>query len=174
MEQITIRKVDPTHLDKLLDFSRQTFLDAFFHLNKPEDIYAYVDNKLTKANLQDEINNPSSAFYFALLNGEVAGYTKLNRGPTQSDLQDDTSLEIERIYVSKDHQGKQIGKQLMDFAVQTAIENQLEYLWLGVWDKNHRAIKFYQQNGFEIFGSHDFMLGNDLQCDVLMRKDLSF
>ena len=172
MTLITIRKVTVTDLDALLAFSKQTFFDAFYHQNKPEDITAYADKNLTATKLHQEINNPSSAFYFALINQEIVGYVKLNFGPAQSDLKDDASLEIERIYVSKKHQGKQIGKQLMDFAIQTAIENQLQYIWLGVWDKNHRAIKFYQQSGFELFGSHDFMLGNDLQCDVLMRKEL--
>jgi ribosomal protein S18 acetylase RimI-like enzyme len=172
MTPITISKVGPGDLNALLSFSKQTFFDAFYHLNNPEDIHAYADKNLTAAKLQEEIDNPSSAFYFALIDQGIAGYIKLNFGPAQSDLQDDTSLEIERIYVSQQHQGKQIGKQLLDFAEQTAIENQLRYIWLGVWDKNHRAIKFYQQNGFELFGSHDFMLGNDLQCDVLMRKHI--
>lgn len=169
---VVIRKVAPDDLKALLIFSKRTFFDAFYHLNKPEDMEAYATRFFTTAQLGQELSSPFSAFYFAQINNEIVGYIKLNYGKAQTDLQDSKTLEIERIYVSKFHQGKQVGRQLLSFAIQTAASKQLPYVWLGVWEHNKRAIKFYKQHGFELFSCHDFMLGNDLQRDVLMRKFL--
>jgi ribosomal protein S18 acetylase RimI-like enzyme len=169
---LIIRKVSADELDTLLKFSKQTFFDAFYHLNNPADMEAYADKFFNLTQIKKEFDHPQSYFYFAMFGDDIAGYIKLNTGAAQSDLQDDTALEVERIYVSASHQGKQIGKHLLDFAVQTAAEKRLQYLWLGVFEQNHRAIKFYQQNGFAQFGSHTFMLGNDLQRDVLMKRSL--
>jgi len=133
---------------------------------------AYADKFFNLPQLEQEWKNENSSFYFAEINNEIVGYMKLNRGAGQTDVNDDISLEVERIYVSRFHQGKQIGRQLLSFAIQKATSSQLRYLWLGVWEHNNRAIQFYQGNGFQRFGQHDFMLGNDLQVDVLMRKEL--
>jgi ribosomal protein S18 acetylase RimI-like enzyme len=89
-----------------------------------------------------------------------------------TEFQDPQALEIERIYVDAKFQNLQIGKQLLQFAINKAIENNCEYIWLGVWDANDRAIRFYERYGFQIFSSHQFMLGNDTQTDLLMKKPL--
>ncbi|QKJ29362.1 GNAT family N-acetyltransferase [Mucilaginibacter mali] len=172
MLPVTFTKLTLTDVKALTLFSNITFFDAFYHLNKPEDILAYADKFLNEEKLSAEIAKPNSAFYFAQIDGEIAGYTKINFAEAQSDIKDPASLEIERVYVSKHHQGKQIGAQLLNHAVQIARKANLQYIWLGVWEQNHRAVKFYQQNGFEVFGSHDFLLGSDLQTDLLMRKSL--
>ena len=172
MDALTIRKVNANELSALLQFSKQTFFDAFYHLNNPVDMEAYANEYLTLTQFEKEYNNPQSDFYFAMYGDEIAGYMKLNFGHAQTDLQDKTALEVQRIYVSAAHQGKQIGKQLLDLATQIATENRLQYIWLGVFESNHRAIKFYQQNGFAEFASHQFLLGSDLQRDVLMRRSL--
>lgn len=169
---LTIRKVLPDELEALLNLSKQTFFDAFHHLNNPDDMEAYAAKYFTRAQFALELNNPQSEFYFALLDDEIAGYIKLNYADAQTELQDHQSLEVERIYVSAVHQGKQIGRHLLYFAIQLATSKNFKSVWLGVWEHNDRAIKFYQQHGFTLFGSHDFMLGNDLQKDVLMRKML--
>jgi ribosomal protein S18 acetylase RimI-like enzyme len=126
----------------------------------------------TLQNIQEQLNNPGSDFYFVMLNGEVAGYLKLNTGDAQTDFRDKNALEIERIYVSGEHHGKKIGKQLLDFALAIAQNKQLEYVWLGVWEHNYNARGFYEHNGFEVFSSHEFILGDDRQTDLLMRKQL--
>lgn len=170
---VTIRKVEPDDLSALLLFSEKTFFDAFYHLNNPCDMRAYASRFFTEEQMIAEMSNPLSHFYFALINNEITGYIKLNFGAAQSDVRDDQSLEIERIYVSKYHQGKQIGKTLLDFSIQTAIDNKLQYIWLGVWEQNDRAIKFYNDYGFTQFGQHDFMLGDDLQVDLLLKLPMA-
>jgi ribosomal protein S18 acetylase RimI-like enzyme len=167
-----INKVTAEDIDTLVFFSRKTFFDAFFHLNKPEDMEAYASVALSYDKLLSEVNNPDSAFYFAQLDDELVGYIKLNYASAQTEFKDKNAIEIERIYVLSSAQGKQIGKQFLDFTETLAKKANLQYIWLGVWDNNHNAIRFYERHGFKAFGSHDFFLGNDQQTDVLMRKEL--
>jgi hypothetical protein len=120
----------------------------------------------------DQLNNPDSEFYFAMIGDEIAGYIKINFNDAQTDVKDKNALEVERIYVSGDHHGKKIGKQLLDFAIDIARNKRFAYVWLGVWEHNNKALGFYEHNGFEVFGSHEFLLGSDRQTDLLMKKEL--
>lgn len=133
---------------------------------------AYSSVAFTLQNTQSQLNNPDSEFYFAMLGDEIAGYVKLNFNDAQNEYKDKNALEIERIYVSGEHHGKHIGKQLLDFAVNTARNKQFAYVWLGVWEHNEKALGFYKHQGFEQCGSHDFMLGDDKQTDLLMKRSL--
>ena len=169
---LKIIKVQPSDLATLLTISKQTFYDAFLHLNDPGDIEAYVTSAFNGDKLLSELTNPLSAFYFAMLNGQSVGYIKLNYSSAQTEFQHEHGVEVERIYVLADQQGKRIGNQLLDFAINTATESDLQYIWLGVWDKNFNAIRFYERNGFKIFDSHPFTLGTDLQTDLLMKREL--
>ena len=169
---VTIDKIGTEQLDILLAFSKKTFYDFFAHLNEPENMEAYSSVAFTEENMLGQLTNPNSHFYFAMLGDAPAGYLKLNFGDAQTEFQDKNALEIERIYVSGEHHGKKIGKQLLNFAIDTAKEKGFNYVWLGVWEHNNKAIGFYEHAGFEVFGSHDFLLGNDRQRDLLMRKFL--
>lgn len=170
---ITIRKVTPAEADALLNLSRQTFFDAFAAVNAAADMQAYADVAFTQHKLESELNQDGSDFYFAMQGDEILGYLKINSGHSQTEFQHHHTLEVERIYVLKQHQGKQIGEQLLNFAIGVAQQNHCEYIWLGVWEQNHNAIRFYQRSGFTVFGSHDFTLGSDRQTDVLMKKELT-
>ncbi|OCX54792.1 hypothetical protein BEL04_04150 [Mucilaginibacter sp. PPCGB 2223] len=167
---MTIRKVALADLDALLLISRQTFFDAFEAVNNPEDFKAYTDVAFTKAKFESELTNPHSEFYLAVNKDDILGYIKLNFATAQTEFQNNDSAEVERLYVSSTHQNKQIGQQLLNFALDTARSRKLKYVWLGVWENNSHAIRFYQRNGFSIFSSHYFMVGNDRQTDLLMKK----
>jgi ribosomal protein S18 acetylase RimI-like enzyme len=169
---LKIIKVQPSDLATLLTISKQTFYDAFLHLNDPGDIEAYASSAFNSDKLLNELTNPFSTFYFAMLDGQAVGYIKLNYPSAQTELQHEYAVEVERIYVLADQQGKKIGNQLLDIAINSAIENKLQYIWLGVWDKNFNAIRFYERSGFKIFDSHPFTLGTDLQTDLLMKREL--
>ena len=132
----------------------------------------YLTENFNDTQLTSELNNPKSEFYFAKLEGEVAGYLKINFGNTQTEIKDENGLEIERIYVLKKFHGKKVGQKLYEIALQAAIDKMLDYVWLGVWEKNVRAIKFYEKNGFAEFDRHIFVLGSDEQLDIMMRLKL--
>jgi diamine N-acetyltransferase len=169
---ITIKKVAPNDLDILLSLSKTTFFAAFGHLNDPDDFKAYVDKAFAPEKILGELNDPDSEFYFALADAMPVGYIKLNYGDSQTDVKDNESIEVERLYVLAEYQSQKIGKLLMAFAEQRAISKDLRYVWLGVWEHNQRAYQFYLRNGFEQFGSHEFVIGNDVQTDFLVKKML--
>ncbi len=118
--------------------------------------------------MQDEF----SEFYFARVDGVLAGYLKLNFGVSQTELKDPKAIEIERIYVLKAFQGKRVGQALYEHALQLARDRGVDYIWLGVWEQNHKAIRFYEKNGFVAFDKHLFMLGDDPQTDIMMKLKL--
>jgi len=169
---ISFIPVATENLDQLLELSKTTFRDAFEHLNNPDDFQHYFSSAFTVEKLRTELKNPDSAFYFAQFNGNNAGYIKLNYASAQTEFKDDDAAEIERVYVLAGYQGKQIGKKLIAFATEKAIAKQLRYIWLGVWEHNQNAIRFYEREGFAQFSTHQFVLGSDVQTDILMRKFL--
>jgi ribosomal protein S18 acetylase RimI-like enzyme len=166
---VSIRKVDNSDLNALQKISRRTFYETFAAVNTEANMTKYLEEQLSEQQLRSEVNNPESVFYLALLNDEVVGYLKLNFGQAQTVAGHDHAIEIERIYVAQRFWGKDLGKQLFQKALDVAHEKNADYIWLGVWQENPRAIRFYQKNGFEIFDTHLFMLGDDPQKDYLMK-----
>lgn len=167
-----IRKINIDDLEALRNLSIQTFKETFEEVNTEEDMQKYLLENLSIENLKSELENPNSEFYFAENNDEILGYLKLNFKDAQTEKLEENHFEIERIYVLKAFLGQKIGQILFDKAIEIGREKNLEYVWLGVWEENHRAIKFYEKNGFEIFGKHDFVLGKDVQTDLLMKLKL--
>lgn len=172
MDNVKIVGATPNDVAQLQNISIQTFSETFAAVNTPENMAQYLNESLSLSKLNDELNNKLSLFYFAIHNEEVIGYLKLNTGQAQTDIKDNDALEIERIYVSQAFLGKNIGKLLYEKAVQIARQAGARYIWLGVWEKNFRAISFYKKNGFVEFDQHVFMLGTDRQIDIMMKKDL--
>ncbi len=167
-----IRKINIDDLETLRNLSIQTFKETFEEVNTEEDMQKYLDENLSIEKLKSELENPNSEFYFAENNGEILGYLKLNFKDAQTEKLAENHFEIERIYVLKAFLGQKFGQILFDKAIEIGREKNLEYVWLGVWEENHRAIRFYGKNGFEIFGKHDFVLGEDVQTDLLMKMKI--
>lgn len=171
-QHITLKKVTLNDLNKLQKISRQTFSETFSASNTEENMTEYLTQGFSLEKLTIELNNKDSEFYFAQLDDAVIGYLKVNFGKSQTELQDDKALEIERIYVLKEFHGKKIGQILYEKAIEIARQINADYVWLGVWEENPRAISFYQKNGFTEFGKHIFKLGNDEQTDIMMKLSL--
>lgn len=172
MEDIKIRKTAVEDLSELQKIGRITFSETFSQSNTAEDMVQYLEKGFSEAQLLEELRNQESEFYFAVDGENVVGYLKLNFGNSQTELQDKAALEIERIYVLGDYQGKKVGQLLYEKALEVAYKRHVSYIWLGVWEENPRAIAFYTKNGFTAFGKHVFKLGNDEQTDIMMRKTL--
>lgn len=170
--ELDIVKCGPSDLETLLEVGLAAFREAFESFNNPDDFADYVAKAFDLANLRAELENPASEFYFAKTGEEVLGYLKLNFPAAQSDPQGDNCLEIERIYTFKSQFGKGVGEFLLRKALDIAQAHHHNFVWLGVWEENARAIRFYEKHGFVVYGKHDFWLGSDLQHDLLMRFDL--
>lgn len=169
MDIIKTEKVTIADIERLQVIGKQTFLETFLEDNSKQDMDNYLSNSFSSDKLKKEIENPNSEFYFASLNDEVIGYLKLNSGDAQTELKNNDALEIERIYVSKRFLGKKVGQLLYEKALLIAKQKNVGYIWLGVWEENHRALAFYTKNGFIEFDKHDFKLGNDIQTDIMMK-----
>ncbi|RBQ03001.1 GNAT family N-acetyltransferase [Pedobacter miscanthi] len=172
MEQIIIERVSITDIKKLQEIGRTTFFEAFAGVNTAENMKDYLENSFSEEKLETELNNKDSQFYFALVNGNVVAYLKINTGEAQNEKMND-ALEIERIYVLKAFYGKNVAQNLYQKAIDIAYEMQVGTVWLGVWEENYRALRFYEKNGFIPFGKHSFWLGDDEQTDLLMKKELA-
>ena len=167
-----IRKINILDLLQLQKIGISTFSETFAEHNTKEDLEKYLKESFAADKLIAELENPDAAFYFAELDDTVIGYLKINFSDAQTELKDNKSVEIERIYVLQAYHGKKIGQLLFNKAIEIAKEHQAHYVWLGVWEENHRALQFYKKNGFVQFDTHIFKLGNDEQTDIMMKLAL--
>jgi ribosomal protein S18 acetylase RimI-like enzyme len=172
MSSIEIKKAYLSDIEILQKIGKQTFIETFAAVNTPENMANYLEESFNTNQLTTELNNPDSQFYLAILENEVIGYLKINFGKAQTESINDNALEIHRIYVLQQFHGKKIGQLFVDKVLEIVNEYPAEYIWLGVWEENHRAIAFYTKNGFAEFDKHIFTLGDDVQTDLLMKLQL--
>ncbi|MFB0840694.1 GNAT family N-acetyltransferase [Paenibacillus oleatilyticus] len=170
---ITIKKCTLDDLLKLQEISCETFNETFKHQNSPENMNAYLERAFNLKQLEKELSNSSSQFFFVYCNHEVAGYLKVNTNDAQSEEMGDESLEIERIYIKNNFQKHGLGKYLLNQAIEIALECNKKKIWLGVWERNENAIAFYEKMGFVQTGAHSFYMGDEEQIDFIMTKTLN-
>ena len=173
MNEMEFYQVQKADLLALLEISRQTFFDTFGEVNTNEDMNHYLEVNLSIDQLTLEFCNPSTSFYFAKNCNEILAYIKLNEAKAQTEKRDIPSMEIERIYVRKEYQNRGVGQFLLDKSIQITKDKQLKLIWLGVWEHNVSALRFYERNQFQFFGKHSFILGSDEQTDLLMERHLN-
>lgn len=173
MENIEIKKVTLGDIEALQQIGKQTFSETFSAGNTEENMVKYLEEGFSLSKLKAELSDAYSQFYFAVTGGDVIGYLKLNTGNAQTELKDTKAVEIERIYVLQGYHGKRVGQLLYEKAMEISQEVNAEYVWLGVWEENPRAISFYKKNGFIEFDKHIFKLGDDEQTDIMMKKNLN-
>ena len=164
MENIDIKRATIDDLSQLQKIGRDTFSETFSSDNGENDMAKYLEQSFSSEKLTAELNSESE-FYFALLDNQVIGYLKLNFEQSQTEIKADKALEIERIYVLQEYHEKKVGQLLYAKAMSIATEVAAEYIWLGVWEENQKAIGFYKKNGFVEFDKHIFKLGNEEQTD---------
>ncbi|MGP1991649.1 GNAT family N-acetyltransferase [Zobellia laminariae] len=169
--QLRLQKCKTSDLELLSKISTQTFSDAFAKDNNPIDFKSYTDLAFSKNTLLDQINNPDSSFYFVYRGIDLVGYFKLNENEAQTDVKLKEAIELERIYVLGNFQNLGIGKWMLNEVKKKGNNKRKKFLWLGVWEENTKAIKFYQTHGFSKFGTHPYNVGNDKQTDWMMRFD---
>ena len=169
---IEIVQIGTDELPRLQALGKKTFLETFADTNTASDMAKYLEESFNIRQLKAELENKHSEFFFVLTDTEPVGYLKLNHAIAQNEFQDKNALEIERFYALKKVHGKHIGKALMNKAMERAMDLAVDFVWLGVWEYNHRALRFYQKHGFEVFDKHNFVVGKDVQIDLLMKREL--
>ncbi|MFS0612053.1 GNAT family N-acetyltransferase [Lederbergia ruris] len=167
-----LKKCRLKDLRKLQEISYETFNETFKHQNSPENMEAYLEKAFNLQQVEKELSNPSSHFFFIYVDNEIAGYLKVNTDDAQTEEMGDESLEIERIYVKNNFQKHGLGKYLFNKAMDMAMEHNKKKIWLGVWEKNENALAFYKKMGFVQIGAHSFYMGDEEQVDFIMVKTL--
>ncbi|EEL33843.1 Protease synthase and sporulation negative regulatory protein PAI 1 [Bacillus cereus Rock3-28] len=167
-----IEKCTLEDIHKLHEISYETFNETFKHQNSPENMNNYLKKAFNLKQLEKELSNISSQFFFVYFNNEISGYLKINTDNAQSEEMGDESLEVERIYIKGLFQKHGLGKYLLNYAFEIAIKHNKKNIWLGVWEKNENAIAFYKKLGFVQAGSHSFYMGDEGQIDLIMIKTL--
>ena len=173
MENIKIRKITINDIDQLKEIGKRTFAETFSSGNNEANMKEYLENGFSIEKLKVELIDKNSEFYFAELEDNVIGYLKINFGQSQTEIKDKNSLEIERIYVLNEFHGKKVGQVLYEKAIEISKRKNAIYIWLGVWEENPRAIRFYEKNGFVEFDKHIFKIGDDEQTDIMMKLQLN-
>lgn len=173
VNNLDIKRATANDLELLRELSIITFIDTYASYNTPENMQTYIEKYFNTETLLQELSSNENFFFIALLDDVPAGYVKL-RTPFElhASLKDKKNIELERIYVKKNLHGTGLGYKLIEHGLEFALSGGYEVLWLGVWNQNEKAIKFYEKCGFEIFGEHKFILGIEEQIDYLMKKEL--
>ena len=156
----------------IADISRQCFYDTFAPDNAKEDMNKFLAEQFTRDALMMEVGLREHIFLLAYADDKIAGYVKLRDGKKPAAIQG-PALEVARLYVLKEFIGAGVGKQLMQASISEAANQQKQTVWLCVWENNRRAIDFYSAWGFQKFGECEFVLGNDVQQDWMMKKEIS-
>lgn len=172
MKEIIIRKIRETDIEKLQKIGKETFHETFFSQESAHDMEQYLQEKFSVSQLSLELKNPESIFFFSEIKDKVVGYLKVNIGKAQTENKLNKALEIERIYVLSKYHAKNVGSALLDKAFEIAKDYKVQTIWLGVYEKNYRAIHFYLKNGFIEFDRHKFKFGQDESINLLMKYDL--
>ncbi|MER3497963.1 MAG: GNAT family N-acetyltransferase [Chitinophagaceae bacterium] len=170
MLSVFICRATSSDADLIASLSRTTFYQTFASQNTQADLDKFLNEQFTYQALAEEVRDANNIFFLAFNNSQPVGYLFLRSRTSYSAFERRSSLELARIYVDDAAKGTGVGTALMKTAIEQAKKLNKEILWLGVWEKNEKAIAFYKKWGFEKFGEHDFVLGNDVQNDWLMMK----
>ena len=171
-DKVTIRECSLKDVEKVRGIGMKTFKETFAAENTEEDMKNYLEENFNIFKVKEELQNSESKFFIVEVDEKAVAYMKLNLGSAQTEENFAHSLEIERIYVSQEYKNMHLGSKLIQRAIAFGKDLELEYVWLGVWEHNTKAIGFYEKMGFVTFGSHVFVLGSDEQTDYLMKLSL--
>jgi len=170
--EISIRRATSGDAELIADLSRSTFLETFASQNTKENMDKFMNEQFTREKLMKEVGAQQNIFLIAEIDDEAVGYARMREVPNPAGLDSLPAIELARIYSVQSRIGKGIGSALMKKCIEVAQQEKKQVLWLGVWEKNEHAISFYERWGFEKFSEHEFVLGDDVQTDWLMKKAL--
>ncbi len=169
-----IRPAKPEDATQISDVGRQAFLNAFAHSCSELDMSNFLDSHYTPSHILKEITStPHRQYIVAEIGSSIVGFASLDSESDEECLKGyPNRIELNRIYVRDDFHGAGIGRVLMESILQKARDLGKTYIWLGVWEYNYKARKFYDKYGFEKVGEHIFTVGTDEQKDWVTVKKL--
>jgi diamine N-acetyltransferase len=169
---MTIRELSEKDIPVLRDLAIQIYRDTFSDANTPENMEAFISKDYSVSSFQREFREDGSHYYFALDHDQPAGYLRLRKNSEADFHLGSNTIELHRLYIDVNYQGKQVGSLLMQHALDVAKAMKVDWIWLGVWEHNPKAQKFYSKWGFERFAEHVFYMGDEAQTDWLLKKKI--
>jgi GNAT superfamily N-acetyltransferase len=169
---IDIRCARQSDSTLLAELGAETFVDAFGADNTADDMQRYLQASFSPDIQAAELADPSAVCLIAEVDGQPAGYARLREGRPSLRLDASAPIELVRFYARTPWIGRGIGAALMKASLHEAAVRGCDVIWLGVWERNQRAIDFYRKWGFLQVGNQRFVLGNDLQNDLLMARPI--
>ncbi|PWU04907.1 MAG: GNAT family N-acetyltransferase [Bacteroidetes bacterium] len=169
---ISIRPATATDCTTIAALGKQTFVETYGEVSPKESLDQYLKAKFSPEKIAEELSNPDERFFIAFVDEMPVGFTKLRYDRIPKNLSNKKAIELERIYVLREHQGSSVGKELMNRCKEIAKSEKFDLVWLQVWQDNHRAIQFYQKSGFVIYDTAIFNFADIKHKDYLMRFDL--
>ena len=171
---MSIRRGVPGDAVRLSSFAARIFHESFAADNDPADMAAYMATAFSPATQGAELADPANRYVIAEFDGAIVGYTLIKAGDDAPEcVTVRPSAELARLYVDRAWQGAGVAPRLIEAAVQDARRRGALGLWLGVWEHNVRAVRFYAKSGFRDVGSHVFVIGSDVQSDRIMWREIA-
>lgn len=167
-----LRRGEARDAAALAELGARTFSDTFLADNDPADIAAFLAATFSPEKQATELGDPSISYLVAEIDGALVGYAMLHRGAAPACIEGKAPIEIARLYVARAQLGRGSGDALMAKCVEDARNAGHDMIWLGVWERNARAIRFYERWGFRAVGQHVFVVGKDAQNDLLLSRSL--
>jgi ribosomal protein S18 acetylase RimI-like enzyme len=171
-QTLSIHRATPDDAELIARIGARTFEASFGADNRPEDMERYLSQNFSKVYISDQLADPSSIFLLAHKEGKTVGYLMLRTGKKPISVTGNKPVELVRLYIEEEITGKGYGSALMNACLEEAKKNGYRTIWLGVWEKNLRAIGFYEKWGFTKVGKKEFVLGSDLQKDHIMARSV--
>jgi diamine N-acetyltransferase len=170
---MTIKELSERDIPVLRELAIRIYRDTFSDTNTPENMEAFIAKDYSVDSFQKEFREVGSHYYFALNDDHPAGYLRLRKNAEAESYLGSNTIELHRLYVDVRYQGKQVGALLMQYALDVAKSIKVDWIWLGVWEHNPKAQKFYNKWGFERFAEHVFYMGDEAQTDWLLKKRIN-
>jgi len=170
---ITIKKADVSKVEVLALLGRITYVESHGHfINDKNDLSKYVNQSFSIARTEKDFLDANNHFYIIYHNNLPIGYAKLVLNTSFDNMASVYSCKLDRIYILNDFIHMKLGKQLLTFVESKVRELSIEKIWLSVYIKNERAIRFYKKNNFEIIGELNFLVSQTEYKNIVFSKKL--
>lgn len=174
MPPASVRLATPADAALLTNLGARTFRDAFGPDNASADVEQHVAATHSPAAVAANLADPNATVLIATdASGRPLGYAALLAGSAIAPVRADAPLELERLYVEHAATGGGVGSALMAAVLGHAARGGHDAVWLGVWERNTRAVRFYERWGFAAVGDKTFTVGTDVQRDLVMARTVS-
>ena len=173
LSEVVIRPAQPADAEALAALARVTFYEAYDTLTQQSDLDAYTTEHYSMTKIAQELADPRLAIWLGLCGEAAVGFIQLAAVPAPAEVKGRRPLKLDRLYLRKSAWGLGLGRRFMELMLRTAAERGHDSVWLSVWEKNPRALRFYQNWGFIDIGWEIFMTGQDRSVDRLMERILT-